>query len=181
MIASNEDFQDIYIKYRKFSAGVAYKMIKDKAMAEDICQDVFYKLYTTNIEIDLSNERKLHALILKATINMTKDYLKKAYAKWESCELDDADWKEIEDRRNNPEARMLYLEEREYRNQVLECLRKENPMNYEILMKTKVLGIPPDFVAEEYGITRNNVNNRILRTKRWLDEELLRAYGKKFS
>ena len=77
------------------------------------------------------------------------------------------------------EARMLRMEEKKYRKLVLARLRDKNPMNYDILMKVKYYGIPPDSVAAEYGITRNNVNNRIRRTRIWIAEELSRLYGKK--
>lgn len=58
---------------------------------------------------------------------------------------------------------MIRKEENEYKKYVLDKLRRKNPMNYEILIKIVYFGMSPDSVAEEYGITRNNVNNRILR------------------
>lgn len=179
MITNIEDFNGIYEQYHVFSAGVANRLVRDRSLAEDICQDVFYKLYTTNVQIDLSDERKLRALILRATVNMAKDYLRKAYKKWESLELDDQSWKEIEDKQNIPEAKMLYMEEREYRKLVLERLRDENPVNYEILIKTKILDIPAEIVAAEYGISLHNVHSRIHRTKKWLDDEMKKVYGNK--
>ena len=45
-------------------------------------------------------------------------------------------------------------------------------MNYDILIKVAYFEIPPEVVAEEYEITRNNVNNRILRTRKWMRKEL---------
>ena len=46
-----------------------------------------------------------------------------------------------------------------------------NPVSHDIFVKTKLLEIPPDIVAEEYGLTRNSVNNRNMRTKAWLNKE----------
>ena len=57
-------------------------------------------------------------------------------------------------------------------NRVFTKFRETNPTNYDILMKTKMLGIPPDVVAEEYGMTRNNVNNRNKRSKEWISRAL---------
>ena len=71
------------------------------------------------------------------------------------------------------------MEESEYQKLVLQRLRDKNPVNYDILIKTKVLGMSPDSVAEEYGLTRNSVNNRILRTKEWMNKELEKLYRKK--
>ena len=78
----------------------------------------------------------------------------------------------MEDEKTDPEKILLRREEMEYRKQVLEKLRREQPLNYEILIKTKYFEIPPDLVAEEYGITRNNVNNRVLRTRKWISKEM---------
>lgn len=179
MTKFNEDFKDIYEKYQRFSAGIAFRIVKDKATADDISQEVFYHLYKMGKKLDLSNEKKLRALIITATVNKTKDYFKKAHVKAEYSVLDDDSKGEIEDEQYNPEARMLRMEEKKYRMLVLERLRDKNPMNYDILMKTKYYGIPPDSVAAEYGITRNNVNNRIRRTKIWIAEEMARLYENK--
>ena len=80
----------------------------------------------------------------------------------------------LPDHRINVEAQMLRMEKNQYQKMVLEKLRAINLTNYEILIKVKYLDIPPDEVAREYGITRNNVNNRIRRTKQWLMEEMSR-------
>lgn len=64
------------------------------------------------------------------------------------------------------------MEEETYQRLVLRKLRMRNPQNYDILMKTKFYRIPASEVAEEYGITTNNVNNRNLRSKAWIIEEL---------
>ena len=41
----NEDFEDVYQKYHKFSVRNARKIVKDRMAAEDISQDVFFRLY----------------------------------------------------------------------------------------------------------------------------------------
>lgn len=173
---TNEDFNSVYRDYKKFSMGVAFRIVKDRALAEDISQDVFYNLYKMGSELDVSNEKMLRSFIFNATVNKAKDYIKSAYAKRVQCTLDSDDAKEIADSRFDPEANLLRMEEKEYRELILEKLRRENPMNYDILEKVKILGIPPSVVAEEYGITRNNVNNRILRTKEWLEKEFKKMY-----
>ena len=54
---------------------------------------------------------------------------------------------------------------------IFQELRKKNEMNYEIYIRVKIFNILPGFVAEQFNITVSNVNNRIMRTKRWLKEE----------
>ena len=75
----NEDFNDIYRKYHRFSVKSAYRLVKDRMLAEDISQEVFYHLYEIMDTLDLGNEEKLRALIFIATVNKTKDYFKKPW------------------------------------------------------------------------------------------------------
>ena len=180
MMNHNENFDDIYLKYWKFSVNVALKIVKNRAVAEYISQETFYKLFMLGDKLDVSNEAKLESLIFTATVNNVKDYCKKAYVRREQqpieCETGE---EKTGDEKYNPEARILRMEESEYQKLVLQRLRDKNPVNYDILIKTKVLGMSPDSVAEEYGLTRNSVNNRILRTKEWMNKELEKLYRKK--
>ena len=82
----------------------------------------------------------------------------------------------LPDQRSGVEAQLLRMEESQYQKMILEKLRVVNKVNYDILIKVKYLDIPPDDVAREYGITRNNVNNRIRRTKQWIADEMSRVY-----
>ena len=89
------------------------------------------------------------------------------------CSTDDEEGvEETPDERGDPEAQLLRMEEETYQRLVLRKLRMRNPQNYDILIKTKMHRIPASEVAEEYGITTNNVNNRNLRSKAWIIEEL---------
>ena len=88
------------------------------------------------------------------------------------CTFDEEGVEEPPDERGDPEAQLLRMEEETYQRLVLRKLRMRNPQNYDILIKTKMHRIPASEVAEEYGITTNNVNNRNLRSKAWIIEEL---------
>ena len=180
MMNHNENFDDIYLKYWKFSVKVAMKIVKNKAVAEDIGQETFCKLFRLGDKLDMSNDGKLESLIFTATVNTAKDYYKKAYVKREQfpLEKENADAKS-RDEKYNPEERILRMEKKEYQKLVLQRLRDKNPINYEILIKIKVMGMSPESVAEEYGLTRNGVNNRILRMKEWMNSELEKLYRKK--
>lgn len=168
----NEDFNDIYRKYHRFSVKSAYRLVKDRMLAEDISQEVFYHLYEIMDTLDLGNEEKLRALIFIATVNKTKDYFKKPWKRQEYVVLEEWKRRKTSEEKLNPERIMLDREQIEYRKQVLLKLRRVNPVNYNILIMVKYFGISPDSVAEEYGITRNNVNNRILRTRKWMKQSL---------
>lgn len=44
------------------------------------------------------------------------------------------------------------------------------------LIQVKYLDVPVEVVAEEYGLTKSGVNNRIYKAKRWLKEEFRKVY-----
>lgn len=173
----NEDFQNVYSEYREFSVRVASKFVKDENLAEDISHEVFYHLYMVKDSIDISNVAKLRSLIFTATVNKVRDYFRRSAVKNESCTLDDDNGVEPEDSRYDPERMVLRMEEKEYRKLVLQKLHRERPVDYDILIKVKYLGMSPDSVAAEYGVSRNNVNNHIWRTKIWLEHEMAKIYG----
>lgn len=171
----NEKFLNVYKEYQKVSARIAYRMLKDRNIAEDIAQDVFCYFYETGVELDISNEKKLHSFIVTSTINKCIDFLRKAYVQHEISTVNEEiaamivknNVYDLEEILNNIEAK-------EAVSLAFQRYRMRNPMNYEILVKVKILGISPGKVAAEYGISRNNVNNRISRCKDWIEEELAR-------
>lgn len=179
---TNEDFKAVYEKYLRFSVRIAKSIVKDEALAEDISQEVFYHLYCVAETIDISNERKLRAFITTTTINKAKDYFKQKYVRSEMLS-EDGEELEVEAPGENLEEIILNKEndnEREdLTDKVLQRLHDKNPMNYDILIKTKFENVSPDDVAQEYGITRNNVNNRNLRTKLWLQNEIQKLKKRK--
>lgn len=58
---------------------VAYLYLHDKSLAEDISQEVFYRLYYAKKEFE--NEEHMKAWILRVTINMCKNNLKSFWKK----------------------------------------------------------------------------------------------------
>lgn len=133
----------------------------------------WHYLFKVKEKLDYSRPDKLKALVMKATSNKCMDYYRKASSRQESYTIDDEENAyEPVDEKSNPEARILRMEEEKYQKLVLNRLRKRNPMNYDILVKTKFQELSAAEVASEYGITPNNVNNRNLRSKAWIIEEM---------
>ena len=173
---NNVEFGLLYDKYHKFSASIIYRIVKDRTETDDLCNDVFYRLYKLGDKLDTSDEAKLRGLIAVISKNCALDYLKKAYVMYEQCTVNDEDWEKVSDCKNIPENQILHMEKMAYQNMVLSRLREQNRLNYEIIMKVKYLGFSPDEVAQEYGISRNIVNNRVMRAKKWLMRELRKCY-----
>lgn len=171
----NEDFKEIYEEFQGFSVEVAFQIVKDNAMAEDISQDTFFKLYKKRTKLKLSDKKLMRSLIFSSTCNMAKDYLRKAYVKRET-NFEEGQENRIEAEFYNTEDVILFMEKKEYLIEVLKKLRKKNQKNYSIYVKVKYQDIPPAEVAEEYGMTTHSVTNRIHRIKRWIDKEMAKFY-----
>lgn len=142
-----ENFDDFYDHYQGFSAYVAFCITEDYELSKDISQEVFLALFKVKEKLDYSRPGRLKALVMKATSNKCMDYYRKASSRQESYTIDDEENAyEPVDEKSNPEARILRMEE------------------FQELSAAEV--------ASEYGITPNNVNNRNLRSKAWIIEEM---------
>lgn len=172
-----EDFREFYKKYFRFSISIANEIVKNIDTAQDIAQEVFCSLFQQSKHLNLKKDEKmLYGFVKRATVNKALDYRKYGHIKRESTAEEDFLEDRLVDEECNLKARILQMEEKEYAKLVLQRLRVANPMNYEILIKVKYLDISPDEVAKEYGLTRNGVNNRIFRTKQWIEREMSRIY-----
>ena len=78
---------------------------------------------------------------------------------------------------NRVDEIVLNLEAAGYLQSIFEKLREKNRTNYEIYVSVTLYDIPTRLVARHYHITENNVNNRVMRTRRWLARELLFIYA----
>ena len=135
----NQTYEEFYLKYRKISKAYAYGILHDWNMADDVSQDVLYKMYNMRKGLNVDNEKMMYSLIRRSSVNKAMDY-------------------------------------KEFMYMVLERFREEQPLNYEILIQVKYLDIPVEIVAEEFGLTKSGVNNRIYKAKRWLKEEFRKVY-----
>ena len=53
---NNQTFEEFYLKYRKISRGYAYGVLHDWSTADDVSQDVLYKMYTIKDGLNIDNE-----------------------------------------------------------------------------------------------------------------------------
>ena len=56
---NNQTFEEFYLKYRKISRGYAYGVLHDWSAADDVSQDVLYKMYTIKDGLNIDNEKMM--------------------------------------------------------------------------------------------------------------------------
>lgn len=73
---NNQTFEEFYLKYRKISRGYAYGVLHDWSAADDVSQDVLYKMYTIKDGLNIDNEKMMFSLIKTASMNKALDYIR---------------------------------------------------------------------------------------------------------
>lgn len=116
---SNDDndwFIDIYEKYEYYVFWTTYMIVKNKTLAEDICQEVFIKIYEKYD--DINNKDAVSTWIYRTTINTSINALNKE--KRTIIGLDNENNKVIEDRTCfQPEESIINLETK---NEIMKIL-----------------------------------------------------------
>ena len=122
--------------------------------------------------VDFSDEKKLENLIVRISYHSIRSS-QKGLRKYEYANSDAI--LEMTDMRvrkgNRVDEIVLNLEAAGYLQSIFEKLREKNRTNYEIYVSVTLYDIPTRLVARHYHITENNVNNRVMRTRRWLARE----------
>lgn len=126
---NNQTFEEFYLKYRKISRGYAYGVLHDWSIADDVSQDVLYKMYTIKDGLNIDNEKMMFSLIKRASMNKALDYIKKSSSKHEFvCQEEVAAFLEEQ---NSVDAEEVFLrkEKKEFMYMVLRRFRKKQPIN----------------------------------------------------
>lgn len=159
------DFREIYDQYHSLVSQIAYDVVEDYHLAQDITQDVFAKLYQKREEIDFS---RIKGWLITCATRKAIDYRRKnCYEKEVAggeeisciCETDSAEYELIR---------------REIYGQILTELYKKNRQWFEVVMRLDIEGEPPETVAREMGITLNNLRVKHHRAKSWLNEHFIK-------
>ena len=74
----NEQFESLYAQYADDVLRMAYFYLADRQKAEDVCQEVFIRLYTHGSTIEPGKEK---AWLLKVALNKCRDVWRAAWVK----------------------------------------------------------------------------------------------------
>ena len=108
--------------------------------------------------------------------DVSQDVLYKMYTKRKHLNIDNEKMMYSLIRRASVNKAMDYKKKSSFRHEVICTADVTEPVNYDILIQVKYLDVPVEVVAEEYGLTKSGVNNRIYKAKRWLKEEFRKVY-----
>ena len=169
MIETEEDrrkFMILYEKYEHMMFWVAYKIVEDRYMAEDIVHDVFEKVANNMQCIDEPISKRTRRYLHTVTRNKAIDQLRKERRR------NYIDYVPLEDVQIGKEQKIPLLEELDDEAIVMEALHRL-PEEYTTLFVYKYVEcMKYREIAERLDMKEGTVRQRIARGKVLLREEL---------
>lgn len=169
-----EKFDEIYSKYYRLSLKVAYSVIHDMDLAQDICQEVFVTMFFKLDEID---EIYAKAWILAYSKRIAVDFCRKSYNRHEVVS-------EILETGNtvswsgNPEELILRKELCRKKLNIFMSLKNKNEVWFDLIRRVVVNEENPVSVASDYGMSVKYMRTLISRARHWMRKEL--SYQEEF-
>ncbi|MGN0327162.1 MAG: RNA polymerase sigma factor [Lachnospiraceae bacterium] len=156
-------------KYLKMVYRIAFHYVGRQEDAEDIAQDVFYKLYSS--EVSRENDEAVKAWLIRVTINTCHSHFRNPFLK-RRIDLEEYEWEQIPD---SSSCEQDNIERRAVMDAVLSL-----PENYRILI---YLYYYEDYsckrIAEILGIKETTVQTRLARARIKLKDMLSDSFPEK--
>lgn len=155
--ALNARFERIYSEYADDVLRMAYFYLADRHKAEDVCQDVFVKLFTRAEEIEPGREK---AWLLRVTVNLCRDtwrgaWLKRVVLGSPALEVVPAQEDEVE--------------AREEKAAVMRAVHRLPAAFRETILLHYYQGLGISEIAETLGLPEGTVSSRLSRARRKLE------------
>ncbi|MCI8593357.1 MAG: sigma-70 family RNA polymerase sigma factor [Lachnospiraceae bacterium] len=162
----HSDFNRIYDQYYHLVLRAAQNYVQDPHYQEDICQEVFSKLYN-KIET-LAEEDHVRPWLLVVTKTTALDLRRRLKLDHPAASGEEGQVGETEPLvQDGPEEKILL---REQQVEVFRALREQNPEWLKIMVCLEVDGMRQADLAREMGISLTSLRNKIYRARKWLKE-----------
>ena len=158
------DFNCVYEQYVDLVYYTAYDVIHDYHLAQDVCQEVFEKMFFHVNELEMD---RIKGWILVTAENTAIDFLRKRNRYREYSEGDP----ELPRERSDCGEFQKSVERTDFFRYVFAELHEKNPEWYEIILGMDIAGCPAAKMARKLGITENNLRVKRHRAKIWLRKE----------
>ena len=170
-------FEKIYRAYQNDVYKISLYYTKDEHIAQDITQKVFYQFY---LHFDNVNLDMVRSYLIRSARNLSYNWLRDTKRERGGEYLDNVPDENVphcstEDDYIRDEEKQ---ETKEFVTMLMERLKEENESWYDIVNLIYCLEKPHDEVAEELGMTREALYNRLYRAKKWLRKKFEDEYKK---
>ena len=161
---NNIDIDRLVRQYGSLVLRQAYFYIKDRHKAEDVCQEVFLRMYKKQPQ--LPDEQSEKAYLLRVTINLCKDLLKSAWHRRVSPMIEGYDAPHPQ---NGPEAEAVENEEKQM---LYEAVLDLPPIYKDVVLLFYYHDMPTGEIAKVLQIPEVTVRTRLMRARTRLGNAL---------
>ena len=150
-------FEELYDQYSNDVLRMAYFYLGDRQRAEDVCQDVFIKLYTRADTIEPGKEK---AWLLRVTVNACRDLWRGA---WLKRVVLGAPTLEIIPSQDET------IEQREEKEELMQAIHKLPGAFKETVLLHYYQGLGIAEIAQMLGLPEGTISSRLSRARKKLE------------
>jgi len=167
-------FKQLFESYQDAVFNLCYRFAKNKEDAEDLCQEVFFKIY--NSVTTFKHKSKISTWIYRITVNLCLNY-KRKHSKFNWLLLDDTSEEKnnVSDYLSIPEADQpdSFVEQKE-REQIVQDAINSLPQNQRVaLILQRYEDLSVQEIADILGTSALSVQSRLARAKENLCKKIL--------
>ncbi|MDD3217630.1 MAG: sigma-70 family RNA polymerase sigma factor [Lachnospiraceae bacterium] len=167
---SEDKFNSIYEEYSRLVLKIAFDVVQDWDLAQDVCQEVFVKLYQKGTTIQGDDVKPWLIVCAK---NRAIDYLRNKERKHSAPR--DLSSGVGDDTKISADI-MDEICYKELRMQVFEALEKKNEKWHELMVRTILYQEELKKIAQDMNKTENSLKIQISRAKKWIRENFMDDY-----
>lgn len=153
----DERFEKLYTLYADDVLRMAYFYLADRQKAEDVCQDVFVKLYTRGQTIEPGREK---AWLLRVTVNCCRDLWRSAWLRRVTLGAPTLEIIPAQDET---------IEKREEKAALMRAVQKLPPVFRETILLHYYEGLGIAEIAQALNLPEGTVSSRLSRARKKLE------------
>lgn len=152
-----EQFESLYAQYADDVLRMAYFYLADRHKAEDVCQEVFVKLYTHGASIEPGKEK---AWLLRVTVNCCRDLWRGAWLRRVVLGAPTLDIVPAQDET---------IEQREEKAELMRAVHKLPAVFRETILLHYYQGLGIAEIAQMLNLPEGTISSRLSRARKKLE------------
>lgn len=169
----DERLKEIYEQHYLLVMDTAFKILQDYYLAQDICQDVFVRITSEQLDEMCGTPKELRKYLVVMAQNRAIDYVRSQKVRKEvpyygsGTHLDNEDCFEILEKT---------VDQRVFTSKLFADLERYRHDWYEILVRVEVYNYSAEEISYDLGIPISLVRSKLCRAKKWIKKKYRRKY-----
>lgn len=165
-----EAFERLYLSYRTRVINFCYRFFSDRGMAEDVCQEVFMRVYKAGARY--RPDAEYSTWLFKIATNVCLNELRKRKYKSIFLSIDDNEGKRGLDIPDPSPESLTRIEEREKKKSIMAAIRSLPGKQRAAILLREYQGFSYADIAQQLGCSESSVKSLIFRGRNQLKKRL---------